>query len=75
MFLIKIRKLGIPLQIPVLLYKSGFKGVYFSGTCFPDVYGKLLVVLENCIILAELKFSILLFIFPHCMIGNCKSHL
>ena len=29
-----IRKLGIPLQTPVFLYKSG---VYVSWTCFPDV--------------------------------------
>ena len=34
----KIRKLGIPLRTPVLLYiKVGFKGLFFSRTCFPDV--------------------------------------
>ena len=32
----KIRKIGIPLHTPVLLYKSGFEGVYISRTCFPD---------------------------------------
>ena len=29
----KIRKIGIPLQTPVFLYKSG---VFISLTCFPD---------------------------------------
>ena len=33
----KIRKIGIPLQTPVFLYKSGVYGVYISRTCFPDV--------------------------------------
>ena len=33
----KIRKIGIPLQTPVLLYiKVGFKGVNISRTCLPD---------------------------------------
>ena len=34
----KIRKIGIPLHTPVLLYKSGvgFKGVFIAWTCFPD---------------------------------------
>ena len=32
----KIRKIGIPLQTPVLLYKMGFKGVYITRTCFRD---------------------------------------
>ena len=34
----KIRKIGIPLHIPVLLYKSGVQGggVYIARTCFPD---------------------------------------
>ena len=37
MFWSKIRKkIGIPLYRPVLLYKVGFKGIYFSWTCFPD---------------------------------------
>ena len=27
---------GIPLHTSVLLYKSGFKGVYITRTCFPD---------------------------------------
>ena len=33
----KIRKIGIPLQTPVLPYiKVGFKGVFIARTCFPD---------------------------------------
>ena len=34
----KIRKIGIPLNTPVLLYKSGvgFNGVYITRTCFHD---------------------------------------
>ena len=32
----KIRKIGIPLQTPVFLYKIGVEGVYLSCTCFPD---------------------------------------
>ena len=39
----KIRKIGIPLHTPVLLYipqfcyiKVGYKGVYIAQTCFPD---------------------------------------
>ena len=33
----KIRKIGIPLHTPVLLYKSGVQGgVYIARTCFPD---------------------------------------
>ena len=32
----KIRKIGIPLHTPVLLYKMGFKGVFIARTCFPD---------------------------------------
>ena len=28
---------GIPLQTPVFLIKAGFKGVYISPTCLPDV--------------------------------------
>ena len=36
----KIRKIDIPLYTPVLLYiKAGYKGVYISRTCFPDVTG------------------------------------
>ena len=39
----KIRKIGIPLHNPVLLYiKVGFKGVYITRTCFPDEYESLL---------------------------------
>ena len=35
----KIRKIGIPLHTPVLLYiQVGFKGVFVARTCFPDVY-------------------------------------
>ena len=33
----KIRKIGIPLHTPVLLYKVGFKGVFIARTCFHDV--------------------------------------
>ena len=36
-----ITKIGKPLHTPVLLYKCGFKGVYFSWTCFPDVRQKM----------------------------------
>ena len=32
----KIRKIGIPLLISVLLYKVGYKGVYITRTYFPD---------------------------------------
>ena len=33
----KIRKLGVPLNTPVLLYKSGVQGgIYFLLTFFPD---------------------------------------
>ena len=32
----EIRKIGIHLRTPVLLYKKGFNGVYISRTCFPD---------------------------------------
>ena len=32
----KIRKIGIPLHTPVLLYKM----VYITWTCFPDVVRK-----------------------------------
>ena len=32
----KIRKIGILLQTPVFLYKSGVQGVYFSWPCFPN---------------------------------------
>ena len=38
----KIRKIGIPLRIPVLLYiKVGYKGVYVTQTCFSDGFTKL----------------------------------
>ena len=33
---VKIRKIAIPLQTPILLIKVGFKGVYIARTCFPD---------------------------------------
>ena len=33
----KIRKIGIPLHTPVLLYKVGFRGVNITRTCFRDV--------------------------------------
>ena len=32
----KIRKIGIALHNPVLLYKMGFKEVLIAWTCFPD---------------------------------------
>ena len=32
----KIRKIGVPLHSPVLLYKVGFEGVYITRTCFRD---------------------------------------
>ena len=32
----KIRKIGIPLQTPVFLYKVGFKGVYITQIRFHD---------------------------------------
>ena len=32
----KIRKIGLPLHAPVLLYKSGVQGVYTTRTCFRD---------------------------------------
>ena len=32
----KIRKIGIPLHTPVLLYKSEVKGGYITRTCFHD---------------------------------------
>ena len=32
----KVRKIGIPLHTPVLLYKSEVQGVYITQTCFPD---------------------------------------
>ena len=32
----KIRKLGKPLQTPFLNIKMGYKGVYFSRTCYPN---------------------------------------
>ena len=35
-FRAKIRKIGIPLHTPVLLYKSGVQGVFIARTCFPD---------------------------------------
>ena len=34
----KIRKIGIPLQTPVFLYKMGYKGIYITRTCSPDVF-------------------------------------
>ena len=32
----EIRILGIPLQTPFFLYKSGSAGIYISRSCFPD---------------------------------------
>ena len=31
-----MKKIGVALQTPVFLYKSGVKWVYISRTCFPD---------------------------------------
>ena len=36
MFGAKIRKIDLPLQTPVLLYKSGVQGVFIARTCFSD---------------------------------------
>ena len=38
MFWSKNKKKGIPLHTPVLLYKSGFNGIYITRTCFPDIF-------------------------------------
>ena len=57
----KIRKIGIPLQTPVFLYKSGFKGVFDTRTCFPDVKRRLLsreILLNHKIGLKCLKFRL-----------------
>ena len=32
----KLRKIGIPIHAPVLLFKNCVKEVYMPGTCFPD---------------------------------------
>ena len=55
----KIRKIGIPLHIPVLLYKSGVRGVYITQTCFRDVwlYFKTIQVSINTIL--EKKVSLI----------------
>ena len=38
-----MRKIGIPLQTPVLLYKSGVQGgIYIIRTCFRDVSNSIL---------------------------------
>ena len=34
-----IKKDCVSINSPVLLYKMGFKGLYFSWTCFLDVHG------------------------------------
>ena len=36
----KIRKIGIPMQTPVLHIKVGYKGVYITRTCFLDEINK-----------------------------------
>ena len=46
----KIRKIGIPLQNPVLPYKSGVQGIYFSGICFPDGMGQMHMVIFKCLL-------------------------
>ena len=33
-----MRKMGITLHTPVLLYKSGVEGVKISRTCYPDAF-------------------------------------
>ena len=35
-FRAKIRKIGLPLYTPIVLYKMGFKGVFIARTCYPD---------------------------------------
>ena len=47
----KIRKIGIPLHTPVLLYKVGFMWVYISRVCFPDDEYFMIVWMTNRIIL------------------------
>ena len=54
----KIRKIGIPLHTPVLLYKSGVYGVYITQTCFTDVP-------KNC-------FSVINFLLPFYIISGEK---
>ena len=49
----KIRKIGIPLHNRVLLYKSGFKGVYIAQTYFPD---EQIQIISNSIIVCRLFF-------------------
>ena len=41
------RKIDIPLQTPDFIIKVGFKGVYFSRTCFPDVITEVSIAGEN----------------------------
>ena len=34
MFWSQIRKIGLPLHTPILLYKSGIQGVYITRACY-----------------------------------------
>ena len=42
-----IRKIGIALKPPFLLYKMGFKGVYISRTSLPDVAHSQIIILSK----------------------------
>ena len=46
----KIRKIGIPLHTQFYYIKVRFEGVYFTRTCFPDVFAFQLIttVLIKC---------------------------
>ena len=44
----KIRKINIPLQTPVFLYKVGYQGVYSIRTCYRDEYGTLTLTTGVC---------------------------
>ena len=53
----KIRKIGIPLQILVFLYKSRIQGEYFSWTCFP---GPEVIKLFSCSAQPSIQFKLLI---------------
>ena len=40
-------KIGILLHTPVLLYKSGFKGVNITRACFRDAFVLMMIVLKS----------------------------
>ena len=53
MFRTKIRKLGTPLNSPVLSYKSGVRGAYITRTCFRRIKHEayllvIILMLMNC---------------------------